>query len=72
MVSLLEQEMIEIEISKRYTRNEVALLLELTDIKLKKAEEIGLIKFDQGGLYGLYLFQYLRQNVHKLEQVQQE
>lgn len=63
---------VEIQPFKKYTKKEIASLLELSDDKLKKAEEKKYLVFFDGGMYGVYLFQFLRSYSKQLEEIHYE
>jgi hypothetical protein len=60
----------QIELLKRYNKKEIVQLLEMSDAQLKRAEEKKLLIFFDGGMYGVYFFQFLQANSDKLEEIQ--
>jgi hypothetical protein len=59
--------MIHIEPFKKYTKKEIMAFLEYNEAQLKLAEQQRLVVFFDGCMYGVYLFQFLRDNYKRLE-----
>jgi hypothetical protein len=59
--------MIQIEPLKKYNKKEIMAFLEFNEAQLKLAEQQKLIVFFDGFMYGVYLFQFLRDNCMRLE-----
>ena len=62
---------ITIDPQKKYTRSEVKTFLEFEEDQLKLAEKNNLINFFGSTIYGIYLFQFLKTNYKKLEEIKQ-
>lgn len=60
-----------IDPQKKYTRSEVKTFLEFEEDQLKLAEKNNLIHFFGSTIYGVYLFQFLKTNYKKLEEIKQ-
>jgi hypothetical protein len=58
---------IEIEPFRRYSRKEVMAFLQLDGEQMKLAEQQRLIVFFQDYMYGIYLYQFMRDNCKRLE-----
>lgn len=61
--------MINIEPFKKYSRKEIQILLDFTDIQLKTAEQKKFIILFDNTLYGIAFFQFLKQNHLELEKI---
>lgn len=58
-----------IELLKRYSKKEIAVILDFTDAQLKTAEHRKYLVFFDGGMYGIYLFQFLKTYSKQLEEI---
>jgi hypothetical protein len=58
---------VEVELSKSYTKKEIQTFLQFSDVQLQRAMDAGLVKFDNNKMYGLFFFQFLKNNHKKLE-----
>jgi hypothetical protein len=61
--------LVDIELSKRYSKSEIQNLLEYSDKQFTIAIERQYIKFEGNTMFGLFFFQFLRQNHKKLEEL---
>ena len=61
--------MIDIEPTKSYSKADIKKLLDFTDKQLKIAEEQKLIIFSNNSIYGVYFFQFLKNNYKQLEAI---
>lgn len=61
--------MIDIEPFKRYNKKEVCTLLELNEEQIKLAESKKYIVFFDGCVYGILLFQFIRDFGTQLEKI---
>ena len=62
--------MIHIEPFKKYNKKEIMSFLEFNEAQLKLAEQRKLIVFFDGFMYGVYIFQFIRDNHKRLEDLQ--
>lgn len=60
-----------IEPNKRYSKKEIMIFLQYDNKQLEVAENEKLISFSDGYIYGVYFFQFLRNNHLELEKIKQ-